>query len=435
MRFFSEYISRNGGSVKAAGKNLADSLVRSDFVHDVAGTFAARILLACIGVLTTIIVARVLGPEGRGLYAVAGTIGALGVQFGNLGLHASNTYTVARNREVLPVLLSNTLLIGLGFGSFGAVVIWFLFSLWPGLAPVQGLLLLLGLAWIPFGLTYMLLQNLLLGLQLGRAYNLTELFFQALGLGLLGLLTLLQAVSVASFFSAGLIALIIGGFCVLLQLLRQIGHLPRPSVTLFRQNLHYGIKAYAAGFFAFLVLRVDLLMVQYMLGAVHAGYYSIAVNMADMVVILPTIAGMLLFPRLSAMQSEQQKWEVTRRVAFSVGMVMFCLTGAAALLSGQIVLVLFGELFALSVPAFVWLMPGLCILSVNMVLMNYFASSGMPLVTVYSPAIAAVLNVALNFYLIPEFGIAGASISSTLCYGLMFVASILYIAHQRKTGM
>src|SRR5512146_470930 len=77
------------------------ALVSSDFVHKVSETFATQLLLIVIGFATTVAVARSLGPSGRGIYATMVAIGALGVQFANLGLHVSNTYYVAKNRTLL----------------------------------------------------------------------------------------------------------------------------------------------------------------------------------------------------------------------------------------------------------------------------------------------------------------------------------------------
>ncbi len=77
--------------------------------RSIVETYATRILLIAIGFATTVIISRTLGPSGRGLFAVAAAIGAIGIQFGNLGLHASNTYYVAKDRELLPVLVGNTL--------------------------------------------------------------------------------------------------------------------------------------------------------------------------------------------------------------------------------------------------------------------------------------------------------------------------------------
>ena len=62
-----------------------------DLTKRVLETFSTRIFLIILSLITSVFVARTLGPEGRGLYAIALTIGMLGVQFSNLGLHSSNT--------------------------------------------------------------------------------------------------------------------------------------------------------------------------------------------------------------------------------------------------------------------------------------------------------------------------------------------------------
>jgi O-antigen/teichoic acid export membrane protein len=173
---------------------LCRSTFSSDFFHKVAETFGTRILLIGIGLVTSVIVARCLGPEGRGLYAVAATIGAIGVQFGNLGLHASNTFYAARDRTLLPALLGNTVMVTLGFGGFIAVVAWIIFSQWPHLAPIQKKLLSLSLAYIPFGIGYMLLQNLLLGIQKIRSYNIVEVINKTLVIFLIGFAIIFRVV-------------------------------------------------------------------------------------------------------------------------------------------------------------------------------------------------------------------------------------------------
>ena len=134
--------------------------IASDFIRKVVETFATRIIIIALGLITTVIVTRILGPEGRGLYAVAATIGAIGIQFGNLGLHASNTYYVAQDRSILPTLLGNSLLVSFGCGTLGIIIAWCIFILWPNLAPINGVLLIMALIWIPIGLAYLLIQNL-----------------------------------------------------------------------------------------------------------------------------------------------------------------------------------------------------------------------------------------------------------------------------------
>jgi Na+-driven multidrug efflux pump len=70
-------------------------------------------------------------------------------------------------------------------------------------------------------------------------------------------------------------------------------------------------------------------------------------------------------------------------------------------------------------------------LSMNTIFMNYFASAGMPWITVYSPALAALLNIGLNIQFIPVFGIVGASWASDIAYGVMLMASLLFLKGRR----
>jgi O-antigen/teichoic acid export membrane protein len=129
------------------------------------------------------------------------------------------------------------------------------------------------------------------------------------------------------------------------------------------------------------------------------------------------------------MTDARVKWAYTKRVALSVGVITVVLSAGAAVLAGPLVRLLFGEAFVPSVPAFIWMLPGVVFLSINTCYMNYFASVGMPLVTVVSPGLAAILAVVANVKLIPWLGIVGASVTSVLSYGLMLATSIIYVSY------
>jgi O-antigen/teichoic acid export membrane protein len=426
-RLIAAYVGLPEGSIKAACLSLWHRALASDFVGKLAETFATRILLIVLGMVSTVIIARILGPEGRGLYAVATAVGAIGVQFGNLGLHASNTYYVARDRKLLPALVGNTLVAGFGFGGLGALLLGVIFTLWPKLAPVHGFLLILALAWIPFGLAYLLFQNLLLGIHEVRDYNKIELFTKVFCVALIVLIIFLNFVSVITVLFATFITVIL---CFLWSFQRLRHHFqqpPSPSWALFKRNIRYGLKAYVAALFAFLVFRTNILMIQFMLGAEQSGYYSIASSIADMIVVIPVVVGTILFPRLSAMSNTREKWLFTKKVSVIIGFLMLSVVGVAALLASPVIRLLFGEAFMPAVPACVWLMPGIVILSINTCYMNFFGAIGMPMVVIYSPILGFVINILLNLLLIPSWGIAGASIAAVVAYCVMFLASLIYI--------
>jgi len=408
-------------------KETLKQVISSDFSRNIAGTFVTRLFVILISLVTTIIVARVLGPEGRGLYAVAIAIGAIGVQFGNLGLHASNTFYVAQDQKLLPILLSNSLVISFSIGSIIGAIALLVFFTYPTIAPLQGQLLILALLWIPFGLAFLLLQNLLIGIHKIRAYNVIELTTKILCVTLILFIVGLNAITVERIFLLGLLTLVLGLYWTLIELKKNLKQIPKPSFTLFKEYIQYGLKAYIAAFFAFIVLQSDILMVKYLLGSEQAGFYSIATTMANMVYMLPVITGTILFPRLSAQTLPRKKLEITIKVGAILGIIMTIITGGSVAIAHPLVKILFGYNYLPAVPAFVWLMPGILLLSINTIFMNYFASIGIPFFMVYSPGVAAILNIGLNLYLIPTQGIIGASISSSVSYSLMFLLSIIYL--------
>jgi O-antigen/teichoic acid export membrane protein len=396
----------------------------SDFIKRVAETFVTRILLIGIGLITSVIVARVLGPEGRGLYAVAGAIGAIGIQFGNLGLHASNTYYVAQDKKLLPPLVGNTIMVSFVVGGFITVLIWMSFYVWPTLTPLDGLLLILSLIWIPSGLVGLLLQNLLIGIQEVHAFNKIELVTKLFGVGLIGLLTFLGVATVEAIFSAGLIALFISSLWTFWRLKSHLNEPPHTSMELLKENICYGMKAYLSALFSFLLLRVDLLMVKYMLGAEQTGYYSIAVNMAELVYILPMVVASILFPKLSALNDIKIKWYFTKKAAVSTGAGMLLVLAVAAVLAKPVVRVLYGDLFLPSLPPFLWLLPGIFFLGVETVVVQFLNSIGFPKVIVMVWSLTCLLNIGLNMWAIPKFGITGASIVSSMSYFFICVCIV-----------
>src|SRR5258708_26664686 len=137
----------------AASAQLWRIAAGTELRRNVLETYGTRVLVLIITFATAVVIARELGPTGRGFYAVAVTIGAIGAQFGNLGLHASNIYYVAKDRGLLPALIGNTLAVVV-VACFVAALCGIVFAFWPHLSPLRGSLLLLAFPSIPVGLAY-----------------------------------------------------------------------------------------------------------------------------------------------------------------------------------------------------------------------------------------------------------------------------------------
>jgi len=120
--------------------------------------------------------------------------------------------------------------------------------------------------------------------------------------------------TVALFFGATLSSVVVTFLWSLLRLRRVSAEPPKLSLAVFRQSIGVGVRAYTIAFFGFLLLRIDLLMVKYILGATEAGYYSISQVLAENSMMFPVVVGLLLFPKLSATKEREENcsWRTKR---------------------------------------------------------------------------------------------------------------------------
>jgi len=394
----------------------------SDLVQKVTGTLAARMGLIVIGMASTVLISRILGPAGRGLFAAATAFAAVFIQFGNLGLHTSNTFYVAKDRRILPTLVGNSLATSFLLVGSLALGAWAVFRVKPEWAPVGGGLLTLAMISIPFGLSSQLLQNLLIGIQEIRIYNVIELGSKVVVVAALLGLVALGRVDATTVYTVSVAGFVLTLFWVLAELRKRYSGRISVSLPLFRLHLGYGLKVYFSSLFSFLVLRVDLLMVQYMRGAEQTGYYSVAVNMTDLIYQVPVITAAMIFPKLAALPDDLSRIRYSAKVTRVILFLMLGMCLVASLAAGPIIRLLFGAAFAPSVGGFLWLMPGIFFLGIQTVSGQLLGTIGFPIEVVWTWAAACLLNVLLNFWWIPTYGFVGAAAASSVSYFGVFLA-------------
>ncbi|PYU96877.1 MAG: hypothetical protein DMG25_00525 [Acidobacteria bacterium] len=421
-----------GSTRGSLASKLATLGINADFCLKVAGTYITQIVLGTLSFVTSVALARALGPAGRGEYAVAFAIGGIGVQFGNLGLHTSNTYCVGKDRRVLAGLLANSLLLSFIVGGVFSAAAACLDMLRPGLMPVHGILLALALCWVPFGLAYLLSQTLMVAIHEVRAYNTIELANKVLALGSICILIAFGRTAPASFLAVVLGALMCSLMVSVTRLRRLAGGALLPSRALFNRGIGMGVRAYLACFFGFLVLRVDLLMVKHMLGSTETGYYAIAANMADYILLLPTSIALILFPKLTAMGDPSRQWTVAGKVTWGATVILLPLIAVCALVAHPAIRIAFGKAYLPSVIPFLLLLPGVFCLALETIVAQFLASIGFPLSLVFAWLAVCVLKISLNFWAIPHYGIKGASVASTICYSVMLFLVLWIVNTQRK---
>jgi len=267
----------------------------------------------------------------------------------------------------------------------------------------------------------MLTQGLLLGVNEVRAYNKIECRGKFIALVLICVPALVHRGTVELLFGMTLSSVMLSFLWALLRLRRISMEPPELSLAVFRRSISTGINAYMILFFGFLVLRIDLLMVKYLLGASEAGYYSISQVLAENTMMFPVVVGLLLFPKLSATKEKEEKVRLANKAVLVTAALMLPVVVIAALAAAPIISIAFGRNFLPAVAPFVWLMPGTYFLGIETVMVQLLNSEGFPPIIVAAWIADTIVNVAVNFWAIPRYGITGASAVSSVCYFLIFL--------------
>jgi len=394
------------------------------FKERVAMTLLGRVVTIGLGLVSSIVTARFLGPDGRGVLAALSVITGIALQFGNPGLHTGNVYFVARDPRRTSAVLGNTFVVSIGagllFGSAAALAAWIRPAWFPGLP--YGLIALTA-AVLPFQFMILLYQNTLLGMNEVKAFNLFEvgnkvitfaalaLYLAVFGGGAGGAVVLFAAMGVLYGATSAL-------YCG-----RRVPFRPVLDRALFAEMIRYGSRVYASCLLSFLVIRSDLLLVNYFKGVGETGVYSIAVQIADTLLLLPVTVGMILLPRVAGERQDRQEG-VTARVLRHTALLMTALCAAVFVLVDPVVRLLYGPGFEGAILATRCLLPGVWALGLNGVLMNHFGGQGMPGVTIAAPLVGLLLNISLNLAVVPRFGILGAAVTSSAAYTLMLIVSL-----------
>jgi len=405
-----------------------------DFVKNVAHTLASKGVLIAIGLVSNIIITRSLGPERLGVYALVMTLIMLGIQFGHLGMHSSNTYFVAKDRSVWGQLVVNSLVIACVSGIVISGLLILVDYSFPSLFSIPEEIsywYILVIA-TPLALISMLFKNLLLGVQHIKANNYYEIFARALYATLVVTLYLTGVLDIYTVLLAFLCEHALSAIFLGRYMYRNADRPLKFSFNLFRTNFNYGIKAYLAIFLSFLVIRSDILLLNYFLDSQNVGFYQASVAIVDQFKVLGAVVAGILMPKLTGTSSIKKKFELNLKVVKTISLILGFVSVILIMLSKPLILLIYGADYLPSVASFRILVIAMLFLSIETILAQFLASIGMPMQVVWFWLICFVFNLVLNIILIPQYGEMGAAISSALSYFLILVLIYFHARHRVK---
>lgn len=417
-----------GASVLAPVENPSDQRAESRGANRLALQFASTVgvafLIVALQLAQGILLARLLGPTGRGEYATAILYSQLLLYVGLLG----GLEVICRHAAASSInqqrLRRAALRLGLTVGGL-TTLIAFLLS-FAALPPEKRYLIPLALV-CSLSITGQQVMLIMTAVDRGRGdfgtYNLRRVIAAAAFPMLLLVTHLAFGMSLPVACWLFVLASILSMAACFTGLPKPISGDREPGVKgLLRECRPYAFNMFATDLFD----RLDLLLVTWLVSLQDQGFYAAMVPAAYPLTVIPNTMGLFLFNAGADQQKRLTRGDVHRILASSIAIQAVC-TIVFMLLIGFVVRLLYGESFEPAIEFALWLAPVAAIKGILQGLDSYVKGRGKPLASIGCRLVAACLVVAVTWLWIDQGAVAiakAALAGQVLC--LLWLSGIVY---------
>lgn len=405
---------------------------------NISSSLLIQIPVFVISVITGIIITRILGSEGKGVYTLFQTDLQFFVMFLTLTMNTGITYFTANNKISLENLMGIVLSV-LFVGTF----ILILFLSYLNFSDNNRLifpdnyesLFYFGYLVISFILTTLnaSVAAIFQGRTSFRLINRIALINCLIQL-LLFVIIMLYAnmnntvISAKMVFFFTLLILFVNTLMWLYLFFTKIKIRPafvglkNPITILF---FSYVFSIYIGTIINFMNYRMDLWIVNYYLSEEELGLYALSGNIIQLFITISVVVSSVLLPYLSGKISESQSM-----IAFSRSSRMnflFILIGViiAFLTAEYLIPKVYGEEFNGSVLPLLIILPGVLLSCSTQLFATLIVAKNKNILNIISTSCGLVVTLILDLILIPEYGIVGAAWATTIAYSTTFILTFI----------
>lgn len=407
--------------------------MRSKFTRDVSTTLATRVLSFGLGIVSSIFIARALQPAGKGLYATVLATVDTATMLGSMGLSKAVIYCLGRKNLDRSCLAGTVEVLAVINGSLAMLIV--AVSAFVVRRQVLGeiapstYLLALPLAFV--GVLFNYAASLLRGEQrifdCNRATMTQPVVFLAVA-GALALIGLNPTLAV--------LALLLASLCATgaaLLFVNRAGLLVRPAVDIriIRALAGYGLVYQIYSFLQLMHYRFDIFLVGHFTDAANVGYYSTAVNVAQLVWNMPMAITFVLVPWVANRRKGEAEQGTAAAARYTLAL-MVLLAAGLGLLATPLVRLAYGIEYLPAVVPLRALLPGIVMNGLVLVLGGHLIGQGELRSLILISATGLVANMALNVWWLPVYGIVGSAWASSVTYSLVGTLALLIFLRSGK---
>lgn len=402
-----------------------------------------RVAVALTGALSVPVLVRLLGADAYGKYATVMAaftlISVLATSSTNEGVRkylAEERSVLEWKSKVFSYYLRLTVLVGIAAALVVAL------GAWTGLVSrVLGseytLFFYLAAILLFFRQFRGFIEKALMGLQLESISEPLRVAYE-IGFAAGAILLAYLGYGVAGVLFGNIIAatlLAVVGFMVIAKRLEPWSEFLRPDASVPRREL-LRFNGYAVLFTFTLtsLYQVDILLLEIFTTSEQTGYYKAAIVLVQFLWLAPRAVQGVLVQSVSDLWNQQALQRITmlstRATRYTLLLTALLAIGLAVL-ADTFVPLYYGPEFTPAVDPILFLLPGTVGFAVARPLFSISQAKGKMEVVAACTGAAAVLNLVLNFLLIPRYGMLGAATATSIGYGIL---PLFHFAGARELG-
>jgi len=381
-----------------------------------------HILTAILGIF----IARTLGATNYGLIGFAISFTGLFSILSELGLHFIVIREINQNQNAkndLGALL--WLKLFLGFLTFSIIIGCSFFIKNTEVRP----LIIIFAAVTSLSSITLFFTAIFRALQKMEYVALTELI-QTIILFVGGFLVIFLNPIVTLVAYAYLLSSLLSVFVVVI-IAKHLSMLPRPILNLkiAKKYLSLSWPLALSTIFTTIYVQIDSVMMGLWKMITEVGWYQAAYKIINIVVVPGGIIKTVFFPAISLAYKEKKGYfQKNINIFFNTLMFLaFPISVGGFLLSHDIILFIYGKKFLPSALSLKILIISVIPILFIMLTDSIFIAIRRQKIIIYATGLTALLNITLNFILIPKYSLYGAAIATTTSYTFYFLFSLIIL--------
>jgi O-antigen/teichoic acid export membrane protein len=392
-----------------------------------------KVATLVVGFFVTVFVARYLGPDDFGLYSYAISVAAIFSVAGHMGLSGLVVREIVKKPDDRGETLGTTLglkFIGMGAG-YGVLLVYA--ALYEGISSQEFIMLAIAGAALLFS-PFQVFDSWFQAFVQAKYVTYASLIALAVSSGL-KIAFVFMGAGVIYFVSANLAqAVIVFLAFVFFYKVTSPLRLSEWSFSWVRAKelFSQGWLVFLGSIFAVVYLKVDQVMLKWFEGSSSVGIYAVAAQLSEAWYFVPAAIVTSFFPKLIKLRAQsrqdfdkrfQQLLDLLFVLALAMALVM-------TLASEYIILLFFGEHYLESAGVLVIHVWAALFIFMRAAFSKWILIENFLVFSLLTQGAGALVNVVLNYYLIPEFGVTGAAYATLISYAF---ASFFSLAIYRQT--